>query len=124
MDDALDTLLGTSYKFLQVANDFQHALELARPMRLGRDLRRQYDSFILLAHRVQALSPGAFSQQFLEVYNEDDTFFLYDAERGQFILQHSALAEAYARHVRAGRKHLAHALRQVAERRDIRAPSP
>jgi hypothetical protein len=123
MDDALDTLLGTSHKFLQIANDFQRSLELARPMRLGRDLRRQYDSFILLAHRVQALSPGAFSQQFLEVYNEDDTFFLYDVERGQFIVQHSGLAEAYTRHVRAGRQHLAHALRRVAERRKtIRAP--
>ena len=124
MDDALDTLLGVSHKFLQVANDFQRTLELARPLRLGRDLRRRYDSFILLAHRVQALSPGAFSQQFLEVYNEDDTFFLYDAVRGQFVLQQGVLAEAYNRHARAGRKHLAQALRRVAERGNIRSPAP
>ncbi|HSW98995.1 MAG TPA: hypothetical protein VLF71_04100 [Candidatus Saccharimonadales bacterium] len=124
MDDALDTLLGVSHKFLQVANDFQRALELARPMRLGRDQRRQYDSFILLAHRVQALSPGAFSQQFLEVYNEDDTFFLYDAARGRFILQRLALAEASAQHLRAGRKRLARALREAAERYTMRPPPP
>lgn len=81
MDDALDTLLGMSPRFLQVAQEFQRALELARPLRISREVREHYDSFILLAHRVQALSPGAFTQQFLEIYNEDDTFFLYDARR-------------------------------------------
>lgn len=81
MDEALDTLLGVSHRFLQVANEFQRALELARPLRLSRDARRRYDLLVLLAHRVQALSPGAFTQQFLEVYNEDDTFFLYDVAR-------------------------------------------
>jgi hypothetical protein len=67
-----------SHKFLQAAKEFQRAIELARPLRLSSDVRRQYDMLVLLAHRVQALSPGAFTQQFLEVYNEDDTFFLYD----------------------------------------------
>jgi hypothetical protein len=81
MDDALDTLLTVSHKFLQVALQFQRALEIARPMRLSREARAKYDIFALLAHRVQALSPGAFTQQFLEVYNEDDTFFLYDRAR-------------------------------------------
>lgn len=81
MDDALDTLLGISHKFLLVANNFQRALELGRPLRLTREVRERYDSIALLAHRVQALSPGAFTQQFLEVYNEDDTFFLYDRAR-------------------------------------------
>lgn len=33
----------------------------------------------LLTHRVQALSPTPFQQQFLEIYNEDDSFFLLDA---------------------------------------------
>lgn len=78
IDEALDTLLNISYKFLQIANDFQHSLELARPLKLNRETRRQHDMLVLLAHRVQALSPGAFTQQFLEVYNEDDTIFLYD----------------------------------------------
>jgi hypothetical protein len=81
MDEALDTLLGISHKFLLTANEFQRALELARPIRLSREVRAQYDLLVLLAHRVQALSPGAFTQQFLEVYNEDDTFFLYDIAR-------------------------------------------
>jgi hypothetical protein len=81
MDDALDALLTVSHKFLQVALQFQRALEIARPMRLSREARAKYDIFALLAHRVQALSPGAFTQQFLEVYNEDDTFFLYDRAR-------------------------------------------
>jgi hypothetical protein len=116
-DDALDTLLGISHKFLQVANQFQRALELARPLRLSREQRSQYDSLILLAHRVQALSPGAFTQQFLEVYNEDDTFFLYDAERGQLTLNLNTLEEARKNHARAGRKNLAHALGRAAENR-------
>jgi len=81
MDDALDTLLTVSHSFLQVALQFQRALEIARPLRLSREARAKYDIFALLAHRVQALSPGAFTQQFLEVYNEDDTFFLYDHAR-------------------------------------------
>jgi hypothetical protein len=124
MDDALDTLLSTSYKFLQVANEFQRALELARPLRISRELRNQYDTLVLLAHRVQALSPGAFTQQFLEVYNEDDTFFLYDAKRGQITLRQNAFAEAYARHVRAGRKNLALALRCTAEEHAARLHAP
>jgi len=115
MDDALDTLLGIGHRFLQVANDFQRALELARPIRITKELRAQYDALIILAHRVQALSPGAFTQQFLEVYNEDDTFFLYDAARGQWIFNDRALSEAFALHIRAGRLNLAHALRAISE---------
>lgn len=114
MDDALDTLLGISQKFLQVANEFQRALELARPLRLSREERQHYDSFILLAHRVQALSPGAFTQQFLEIYNEDDTFFLYDTGRQPARTRAQALLAASERHRRAGRPTLADALRQLA----------
>ncbi len=81
MEEALDILLGAHGKFLQVASDFQRALELARPLRLTKEVRRRYDAAILLAHRVQALSPGAFTQSFLETYDEDDTYFLYDRGR-------------------------------------------
>ena len=119
MDDALDTLLGMGHRFLQVANDFQRALELARPLRLSKEIRTQYDAFILLAHRVQALSPGAFTQQFLEVYSEDDTFFLYDTARGLWVLDDAMLAEAYARHSQAGRHNLAAALRRTTEGRAL-----
>ncbi len=112
MDDALDTLLGISYKFLQAANGFQRALELARPIRINKDLRSSYDSFVLLAHRVQALSPSAFTQRFLETYNEDDTFFLYDRNRGHLHTSSAteSLATAFIRHRAAGRINLANAL--------------
>ncbi len=66
MDDALDTLLGGhAHEFMLKANEFQRALELARPLRLTKTTRIAYDSLILLAHRVQALTPGAFNKHFL-----------------------------------------------------------
>lgn len=110
MDDALDTLLNVSHRFMRIANEFQRALELARPLRIGRETRRHYDSMIILAHRVQALSPGAFTQHFLESYNEDDTFFLYDEARQRFVGSGEALGEAITRHRAAGRHALAKAL--------------
>jgi hypothetical protein len=114
MDDALDTLLDISHKFLQAAGEFQRALELARPLRLTKTERMAYDSLALLAHRVQALSPSAFTQRFLEAYNEDDTFFLYD-RHGALAYMGETLANAVARHATANRRHLAAALRQIAE---------
>jgi hypothetical protein len=115
MDDALDTLLGGhAHEFMLAANNFQRALELARPLRLPKSVRIAYDSLILLAHRVQALMPGAFSKQFLEVYDEDDTFFLYDNTRKR-LLGTETLAQAFTRHTEAGRHHLARSLRVLAE---------
>jgi hypothetical protein len=107
MDNALDTLLGVSHRFLQIASGFNHALELARPLKLSRPARQQYDTFTLLAHRVQALSSASFSQRFLETYNEDDTFFLYDSGRFNWRsdIGFESLTEASA-----GRRHLALAL--------------
>lgn len=110
MDDALDTLLGVSHQFMRVAHEFQRALELARPLRLSREVREQYDALVLLAHRVQALSPGAFTQHFLEAYNEDDTFFLYDSAKTIYIRSNEPLADVLRQHLAAGRRHLAHAL--------------
>jgi hypothetical protein len=111
MDDALDTLLGMSHRFLRIANEFQRALELARPLRIHRSTRQQYDSLVLLAYRVQALSPGAFTQHFLESYNEDDTFFLYDLRKQALLSE--PLEQAVRRHQAAGRQHLAQALQEV-----------
>jgi hypothetical protein len=108
MDDALDTLLNYNQKFLQVANEFQRTLELARPLRITKARRAQQDVLMLLAYRVQALSPGIFTQHFLETYNEDDTFFLYDIGREMIGID---IAETYAMHVAAGRVRLAEALR-------------
>jgi hypothetical protein len=110
MDDALDTLLGISYPFLQVANSFQHALEAGRPLKLSRETRQEYDAFSLLAHRVQALSLETFTQRFLEVYNEDDTFFLYDFAKDLSLRTAESLMEVISHHLRAGRKNLAQAL--------------
>ena len=112
MDDALDTILGAhSHAFLQLANEFQRALELSRPLRLKKEVRFAYDSLILLAHRVQALRPGAYSHRFLESYNEDDTFFLYDSARTRkHLIGSETLEQAHARHTKAGRQHLASAL--------------
>jgi hypothetical protein len=113
MDDALDTLLGMSHRFLRIANEFQRALELARPLRIHRATRQHYDSLVLLAYRVQALSPGAFTQHFLESYNEDDTFFLYDIAREAVKSTGEPLEQAIRRHRTAGRHHLAKALHEV-----------
>jgi hypothetical protein len=113
MDDALDTLLAASNQFLRIANEFQRALELARPLRVHRKTREEYDALVLLAYRVQALSPGLFTQHFLESYNEDDTFFLYDIAKRRFMASGEPLAEAVARHTAAGRKHLAYSLRAM-----------
>lgn len=121
MDDALDTLLGGhSHEFLEMANAFQRALELARPLRLKKEVRYAYDSLILLAHRVQALRPGAYSHHFLESYNEDDTFFLYDPGRvKKHLMGAETLDEAYTRHQTAGRHHLANTLKVLAEQKHL-----
>ncbi len=116
IDDALDTLLGGhSHEFMRRANEFQRALELARPVRMSQSNRTAYDSLILLAHRVQALTPERFNKHFLEVYNEDDTFFLYDIGRRLFTHNTESLSDAFARHTLAGRHHLAHSLRVLSE---------
>lgn len=115
LDDALDTLLGISHRFLRLANEFQRALELARPMRIGKSVRERYDALMLLAYRVQALSPGVFTQHFLESYNEDDTFFLSDATARNIFIASLTAGEPFEslilRHMQADRKNLTHALR-------------
>jgi hypothetical protein len=117
MDEALDSLLGGhTHTFLQEASDFQRALELARPLRLTKPQRTAYDALILLGHRVQALTPGAFVHQFLEVYGENDTFFLYDpTHTRKQILGGQTLSEAFRRHSVAGRYNLARAIQALAE---------
>jgi hypothetical protein len=113
MDDALDTLLEIAPKFMDVARRFQQALALARPLRLGSNLRESYDAVVLLAHRVQALSPTPYSQQFLESYNEDDTFFLYDVNREEHAFLQESLPTLLAHHRAAGRDRLATALHGI-----------
>ena len=119
MDDALDTLLGISQPFLAIATDFHAALAVARPMHIPKDLRLQYDSVTLLAHRVQALTTGSFSQRFLETYDEDDTYFLlYSPDNGY----PARLAALLQHHAMAKRERLMHALLELdARRRTIEA---
>lgn len=113
MDDALDTLLGVSKSFMALADNFHQTLALARPMQIGKTKRMKYDSLALLAHRVQALSPGEYTQRFLETYNEDDGQYFRDSTPpeiliAQFIeirdqeLQHGHLniAHAYSEKIR------------------------
>ncbi len=78
VDDALDTLLANSQQFLAVASDFQHTLELAQPIYLDVIEQRKYDVLILLAHRVQALSPDSSHYRFTTALNDEDSFFLHD----------------------------------------------
>lgn len=114
MDNALDILLGVSHKFMQIASNFNDILELARPMRVNKNLRQDYDAFSLLAHRVQALSNVPYSQRFLETYSEDDTFFMYDhgklSEQLHFGIGIESITNIIDRHIRAGRLNIAHAL--------------
>jgi len=105
LDDALDILLGVEAEFLEAAERFQRTLDLARPLRtIAKAQRDQYEMLLVLAHRIQTLSPSGFSARFLRTY-ADDTFFLSDNRRlGE------ALAEIIARHERAGRWNLVRAL--------------
>lgn len=114
LDDALDELLSISRRFLQAADSFQHMLEIARPLRINKELRDQFDVVILLAHRVQALSPGTFTQRFLETYNEDDTFYLYERVRDYVYGSGESLIDAIMRHRNAGRPHLAQGILNAA----------
>jgi len=121
MDDALDTLLDMEVEFLGIASSFARTLDLARPLQsISKFQRDQYEAFVLLAHRVQALGPSGFSTQFLQTYG-DDAFFLHDVR-----LRHESLAEAVRRHREAGRVRLAQALLQFSaqERRGVSAGYP
>lgn len=78
VDEAMDVLLNESHRFLQVAGNFQHARELAQPHEEAVDEQKQYEMVSLLAHRVQALSPGAFTLPIEDAFHEEETFFLHD----------------------------------------------
>lgn len=108
INDALDTLLDTDYHFLQLASAFQHQVELAQPLLLDIELQRQYDVLMLLAHRVQTLSPSAFATRFTHNLN-DDAFFLHDISL-EFEEDLLPIYETIEYHKKAGRNRLARAL--------------
>lgn len=79
IDEALDLLLGESRRFLQVAGAFQHARELAQPLDIPLAEQQRYEMLSMLAHRVQALTPGSFTMEIDdEAFHERETFFLHD----------------------------------------------
>ncbi|HWZ65704.1 MAG TPA: hypothetical protein VNX65_02815 [Patescibacteria group bacterium] len=79
VDDALDILLNDGRTFLQIASNFQHASMLAQPVRTTNVIAEQYEMMGLLAHRVQALSPGTFTLPIDDAFHEEQaTFFLHD----------------------------------------------
>lgn len=105
LDDAVDAVLEADAAFMNVAISFQRKLDLARPLKIiPKAEREKYETFLMLALRVQTLTPRGFSARFLSTY-ADDTFLLNDISR-----LHETLAEAVARHREAGRVNLARAL--------------
>jgi hypothetical protein len=108
MDEAVDELLEADQEFLGLARRFQRALDMARPLQaIAKAERDRYDTFMLLAHRVQTLAPDGFTTQFLGTY-ADDVFYLSDNR-----LPVESLAEAVKRHELAGRRNLARALMRL-----------
>jgi hypothetical protein len=113
MDDAVDVLLGVESAFLARAGEFQHTLDLARPLHdTSKVQRMQYETLIQLAHRVQTFASAGFSAQFLHTYSDDD-FLLRD---GLTAAQALAVADIQ-RHRLAGRWRLAAALTNRLQRR-------
>lgn len=81
-DDALDKLLGAGQEFLHLATDFQHFVHLAQPLHtINAQQQKAFTSIARLAYRVQALSPGTFSDYLIKNFGESDdyqVFFLHD----------------------------------------------
>jgi hypothetical protein len=109
MDDTLDTLLSASSDFLRVASNFQQAFELAQPLRISKATGQLYNTLTLLAYRVQALSPGSYSQHMMRTYHENETYFLHDIAV-DLVPEGESLLETISRHKQAGRTRLAMAI--------------
>lgn len=79
VDEALDLLLGESRRFLQIAGAFQRSRELAQPLDIPLAEQQHYEMLTMLAHRVQALTPGSFIMDIDDdAFHEKETFFLHD----------------------------------------------
>src|SRR6266498_1188011 len=57
MDDALDTLLGVSGRFMRVADEFLETLRLAQPFATTNSQQQLYDMIAILDRRIYALTP-------------------------------------------------------------------
>lgn len=109
LDDALDTLLATSHRFLQLASNFQRALELAQPTQFDARDQRCFDLLGLLAYRIQALNPHANPLHRFTHDLSDDAFFLHDSTQEHHDFA-DVFSEVIGRHMLAGRTRLARAL--------------
>lgn len=82
MDAALDSLLSSGSEFLRRAAAFQHVLSLAQPVRtIPAHQQKQFETVMRLAHRVQSLTPGNFSNYLVKNFGDHraESFFLRDA---------------------------------------------
>jgi hypothetical protein len=82
MDSALDALLSSGSEFLHRAAAFQHILSLSQPVKtVPATQQKQFETVMRLAHRVQSLTPGSFSNYLVKNFGEQraESFFLRDA---------------------------------------------
>jgi hypothetical protein len=112
LDDTLDTLLAASHHFLQVTSTFFRAYECAQPFQSDPAIRKGYEILGLLARKVDALTPGYFSQHLRRTYDEPEKFILFD-NNGKAYRQYCQAKEIF-RHRKAGRLRLAQALIGIA----------
>ena len=111
VNDALDTLLGISHEFLSIASNFQHVRDLAQPLPFKNAEQQRYEMLSLLAHRVQALTPGAYLPQFSDAFHEEETYFLHDSAEEN--IEEVDFTQTIHQHRVAGRHHLAKALERL-----------
>jgi hypothetical protein len=105
LDDAVDTLLDNDREFLRLAADFQHSLNLARPLlTITKAEREQYNTLGFLAQQIRTFSLGISPEDVIK-YHTDDMFFMHDHDG---LIE--SLADAIVRHQAAGRFNLARAL--------------
>lgn len=82
MDAALDSLLSSGSEFLRRAAAFQHILSLSQPVKTVPAVQqKQFETVMRLAHRVQSLTPGSFSNYLVKNFGDQraESFFLRDA---------------------------------------------
>lgn len=72
VDEAVDVILNTSSQFLRVADDFLLVLHQAQPLRTPHSEQQLYELLQLLQHRISALTPGTLSQQFTQIFGDDE----------------------------------------------------
>lgn len=73
IDHAIDDLLDVGSQFLRIANDFLELLRLVQPTNTPMAQQRRFDLLMALSRRINALTPGTLSQQFIHSLNDDDS---------------------------------------------------